>query len=103
MAREGIVRKRGQHVRVRLFPHTHGPAPHNHKNRVESAQQRQAAWSKLTPEAQLTVLDGRPGNSTRQRARLQAQIDKRHLHVQPTVESSETPPDNKQPKRRQRK
>lgn len=45
--------------------------------RIKEAAERQEAWSKLTPEAQLKALDSRPGESKRQRARLEALIEKR--------------------------
>ena len=36
----------------------------------EEAQERQAAWAALTPAQQLVVLNQRPGESKRQRARI---------------------------------
>lgn len=86
MAREGIVHKRGGHKRQRTFPGARGPAPHHKAGRVAEAQERQAAWAKLSPQEQLKLLDRRPGGSKRQRARLEAAID-RAKH-RPKVEAS---------------
>lgn len=51
--------------------------------RIKEAAERQEAWSKLTPEAQLKALDSRPGESKRQRARLEALIEKRKHQPKP--------------------
>jgi hypothetical protein len=42
--------------------------------RQDEAQTRNQARAKRTPEQQLKLLDQRPGNSTRERARLEARI-----------------------------
>lgn len=38
------------------------------------AEQRAAAWRKLSPQEQLAELDKRPGKSSRQRARILAKV-----------------------------
>jgi hypothetical protein len=53
-----------------------GRRPDNRKHRQEEAQERLAAWTKLLPQEQLKALDGRPGGSKKQRARIQARIDR---------------------------
>lgn len=40
------------------------------------AVERQTTWAALTPQQKLTILDGRPGASKRQRARIMATIEK---------------------------
>lgn len=42
---------------------------------AEMAQERAATWRKLSPSEQLTIIAKRRGNSTRERARIQARID----------------------------
>lgn len=42
--------------------------------RVKEAQERQVAWTALGPAGQLKALDERPGNSLKQRTRLEAQL-----------------------------
>jgi hypothetical protein len=53
-----------------------GPRPDNRKHRQEEAKERLEAWTKLSPQEQLKALDGRPGGSKKQRARIQARIDR---------------------------
>ena len=48
------------------------------QERRQQAEERVAQWASLSLEAQLKELDSRPGNSTRQRARIQAKIDKKN-------------------------
>jgi hypothetical protein len=64
-----------------------GPRPDLRKLRQDEAKERQAAWDKLTPQEQLKALDGRPGGSKRQRARLEAIIE-RAKHPQPKVKQT---------------
>ena len=41
---------------------------------MNGVAERSAAWAKLSPQEKLIVLDGRPGNSRRQRTRINAII-----------------------------
>lgn len=45
-------------------------------SRQQEAKERNEAWASMTPQQQLHSLDGRGMAATRQRARIQAQIDK---------------------------
>jgi hypothetical protein len=54
-----------------------GPRPDNNEIKQREAKERAEAWSSLTPQQQLAALDRRPGESKRQRARLQALIEKK--------------------------
>lgn len=45
----------------------------NTRKRTE-ATERQKEWAKLNPKQQLAELDKRPGESKKQRARIQAQV-----------------------------
>ena len=57
--------------------------------RVREAAERLEAWQKLTPEQQLKALDSRPGESKRQRARLEALIEKRKHQAKPAPKGAE--------------
>jgi hypothetical protein len=46
----------------------------SHKIRQTEAQQRDAARAKRSDQQQLKLLDSRPGNSARERARLEGRI-----------------------------
>jgi hypothetical protein len=41
---------------------------------MNGVAERAVAWAKLSPQEKLLVLDGRPGNSRRQRTRLNVEI-----------------------------
>lgn len=56
--------------------------------RVKEAQDRLTAWSILGPERQLKALDERPGQSLKQRARLEALIKNKGKKVAPTPAST---------------
>lgn len=47
-----------------------GPRPDRSAQKRKEAAERLERWQKLSPAAQLAVLAERPGNSTRQRARI---------------------------------
>jgi hypothetical protein len=56
-----------------------GPRPDNNKIKRDEANERQEAWSKLSPKEQLAALDTRLGKgvgATKQRTRLQNLIDR---------------------------
>ncbi len=74
MAREGITSTRGHHKRTRMFVGGR-PRPDNKKHKQAEAKERLEAWTKLSPKEQLKALDGRPGGSTKQRARILARTD----------------------------
>jgi hypothetical protein len=76
MARDGIVSTRGKHKRQRSFPGARCARPDNKKLHQDEARERQEAWAKLSPQEQLRALDGRPGESRNQRARIQARVDR---------------------------
>lgn len=57
-----------------------GPRPDNNEIKREEAKQRQEAWDKLYPKDKLEALDRRLGKGVgakKQRARIQAQIDRK--------------------------
>lgn len=77
MAQQGIVKKRGQHARKRMFPGISGQRPDLHATRVMEAKERQVVWSALTPLEQLATLDRRLGNGVgakKQRSRLRLKV-----------------------------
>lgn len=53
-----------------------GIAAARRERKREGAQARQHVTALMHPQARLALLDNRPGNSTRERARLTAQIEK---------------------------
>lgn len=60
---------------TRRFPDAKSPRPDHYALRVKEAEERNSAWSKLSPKEQLTRLDqvlGKGVGATRQRARIQA-------------------------------
>jgi hypothetical protein len=65
-----------------------GPRPDNRKHRQEEAKERLEAWTKLSPHAQLKALDGRPGGSKKQRARIQARIDNPRPQVKAKIDEA---------------
>ena len=69
-----------------------GPRPDNNEIKFKEGQERLEAWTKLTPEQQLKALDSRPGESKRQRARLQSLIEKRKQQPKVEPKGSSVPP-----------
>lgn len=65
---------RGGHGRTRRFPGARGRAPQNRELRQREATERKTFWESLSPTRQLEDLSKRPGDSARQRARIQAKI-----------------------------
>lgn len=47
----------------------------NKARKRAEATERQAEWSALSPKQQLSELDKRPGDSKKQRARIQAKME----------------------------
>jgi hypothetical protein len=81
MSKDGLIRGKKDNSKRRF--HGGGPRPDLNELKRKEAMERQEAWSKLTPEQQLKALDSRPGESKRQRARLQLLIEKRKHQPKP--------------------
>lgn len=67
-----------------------GPRPDNNELKRTEAVERQEAWSKLAPAQQLEILDRRLGKgvgAAKQRARIQAQLDRASTRPMPAAKA----------------
>jgi hypothetical protein len=62
-----------------------GPRPDNNELKRKEAAERTEAWRKLSPEEQLTILSRRPGDSTKQRARIQVGLQRPKRSADPVT------------------
>jgi hypothetical protein len=78
----------------RRYPNCNTPRPDNYKFRKQEAEERNAAWANLSVEDKILILDKRLGvnvGAKKQRARLQAELDKKKPIAQEVkVEVAET-------------
>ncbi len=73
--------KKGNHERTRLYPGVRGRRPDLKSFRQKEALQRQQQYDTLSVELKLELLDRRPGESKKQRARLKKLLSEKQQNT----------------------